>query len=342
MPRPQVVTLSTEDLSEDECIETELAALDTGSVNVTQATEAFKASVASDHTSSLPSYLDKDKVGLPSVLPESTSPLSRLYYLQEEARQLEEELASKDEKAHTPTPSSLTAYLHRLQSRFDRMQIQAEASEANVSLSSMIAALGQGSSTSAAAPGTSTQDASKIVPDIEARIHALEQRLGTNVLEPGTSLASTVARLESHMALLTQPRHLDAIIARAKMVTSELERAQERREQFSSALDDETLAQVEQLYALQLRIEPLEPLAPALLARLQSLAPLHASASEFASTLDHVEKQQEVWQARYTELQALLHNVQESLQSNMEVTRRNLEALQLRLDTISTTKTSPP
>ena len=171
---------------------------------------------------------------------------------------------------------------------------------------------------------------------VDARLADLENTIGTSYTD--VPLSETLARVEQQMSLLTNTRHLDTIRQRAKLVSAELDRVAESRKKLersepgaADALPQDTLARIEQLHALQAQIEPLIPLAPALLSRMQSLAPLHASASSLAArvaTLEHADAERS---AQRHELEQVLSGAKSSLEENIDVMRRNVDSLEGRL-----------
>ena len=297
-------------------------AIDTHSVNATQAAEKFRST-----------YLTPESYELHGTAGGTESTLARYMRLEHEVRELERILTAR--QGDTSTTPSMLAQLQTLERRIQRMRDDAKHADPRDLTQAMIDALQQVPEPVSAQSVPSATHMSAW----DERLTALESRLGVQALQSDVPLADTIHRLEQQMQLLTQPRHLDTIIARAKAVCSELEHVDERRRHFAND-DDEALAQVRELYALQSRIEPLEPLAPALLARLQTLAPLHSAASEFHTSLSQVEARQTTLQARHADLHTLLQKLEQSMQENQAIMQRNLQSLMTRLDTLC--GTSPP
>lgn len=207
------------------------------------------------------------------------------------------------------------------------------------------------------------RDASLI--QLEGKVTELEKFIGVrDILVDETNslqrpLNTSVSRLEQQLSLLTQPRHLDAISRRVKLLSTELERLHEAKRKApadskgvspsggsrqsgsptangsaggTTELDAETRAKLSSLFALQSRLEPLIPLAPSLLARMRSLATLHASSSTFASNLDATVKADAQLKTGQTELKAMLSEAEESLKENVQAVRGNLEAVEKRME----------
>ena len=263
----------------------------------------------------------------------SESPLARLLRLQDEAAELEVALSADRSRSEHQGAVRLLERLQRLQQRAASEVPPLDAAE-TVSLIQQLGTHRPDADGARDASGAPAPSPAPPTSELALRLLHLEQIIGTPDQDEGVApLVSTLARLESQVQLLTQPRHLDAIVHRAKLASSELERVAENRKRMASheEVPSETLAQVESLHALQSQIEPLVPLAPALLARLQALAPLHASASAFASQVSELEQAQRAHRARTDELRTMLERAQASLDENVAVSQRNLASLQARL-----------
>lgn len=172
-------------------------------------------------------------------------------------------------------------------------------------------------------------------------------------------LLPTLARLEHISTLLSQPRHIDAISKRIKILVSELDRVYESRkklaalpgnlsstvatlndgksssgggEDAATPLDPITLSKLDDLFALSSRIQPLLPLTPSLLARLRSLASLHSSASQFSSSLDSLTNSQAELKSGQEEAKKALSSLEESMAGNAERVKGNLDVVMKRLE----------
>ncbi|WAR54990.1 hypothetical protein PtB15_4B608 [Puccinia triticina] len=126
-------------------------------------------------------------------------------------------------------------------------------------------------------------------------------------------LLVTIAKLKHQLLLLTQPRHLDSISRRVKVIVTaassptpgpspspspagspsspatKLLRPHQRPRRHcprAPLLPPDALHRLDRLYSLLPRLDPLLPLVPHLLSRLCSLAHLHASADSFRARLD--------------------------------------------------------
>ena len=187
-------------------------------------------------------------------------------------------------------------------------------------------------------------------------------------------LVTTLARVEHQLGLLTQPRHLDTVARRVKVLVSDLERIHDARRKLGdtrplnvalssgmtvvaggtgatvttalpppatlasahppAALPADALQRIDALFAILPRIEPLLPLAPALAARLRSLSSLHASSSSFASTLGQATQDVDTLKATEWQLSTALEGVERSLAENERIVRENMSSLEARIEAV--------
>ena len=204
-------------------------AIDTHSVNATQAAEKFRST-----------YLTPESYELHGTAGGTESTLARYMRLEHEVRELERILTAR--QGDTSTTPSMLAQLQTLERRIQRMRDDARHADPRDLTQAMIDALQQVPEPVSAQSVPSATHMSAW----DERLTALESRLGVQALQSDVPLADTIHRLEQQIQLLTQPRHLDTIIARAKAVCSELEHVDERRRHFAND-DDEALAQVREL-----------------------------------------------------------------------------------------------
>jgi nuclear migration protein JNM1 len=169
------------------------------------------------------------------------------------------------------------------------------------------------------------------------------------------------------MHLLTQPRHLDTISRRVKLLVNDLERVHEARRKIGDnrplnialssgitvstgppyaaalsggtaagepALPPDALQKIDALFTLLPRIDPLIPLTPHLLTRLRSLSTLHSSSSSFHKDLQDTQENLEGLKRSEEFLKELLGGLEQSLKSNRQVVKNNLESIQGRIDAV--------
>ena len=160
-----------------------------------------------------------------------------------------------------------------------------------------------------------------------------------------------LTKLNTQLTLLTQPRHLDSISRRLKLLISDLDRlnasqtAKEgnRRGQQTQAVPAPTSSPLqEQLLPLLARLAPHLPHLPHLLTRMRTLSGLHAAAADVQGILNGLEAEQLRTRGRLDLLQTAVEGVEKSLAENAEVVRSNvtgvedhIESLTKRLDALS-------
>jgi nuclear migration protein JNM1 len=203
--------------------------------------------------------------------------------------------------------------------------------------------------------------------ELDRRLAALEKLVGTSgegidtvspytivthTQTPSGSLLPSLARYEHLLSLLSQPRHLDAVSRRIKLLLVDLDRAAaaSRRAGVSTGtgagagagaagdsrpsnvtLSSAEYAQLESLFTLLPRLDGLLPIVPPLLARLQSLATLHVEAADMAERLARIEGDDRDGREDVGEMMALLKAVQEGVGESRETVVRNWEAVEGRM-----------
>lgn len=167
------------------------------------------------------------------------------------------------------------------------------------------------------------------------------------------------------MTMLTQPRHLDAISRRIKLLLTDLDRAhastksagvkrqsldgdsgaglgslspshgggQSSAPRSSGTLAEETVLtsaqaqKLDQVLGLVPRLQPLLPLLPHLLARLRSLSELHESAATFDETLKQLEQSSARLTSAQQETKTVVDRLDGSIRTNEEMIEANFRAL---------------
>ncbi|KAJ2955622.1 hypothetical protein NQZ79_g8401 [Umbelopsis isabellina] len=155
------------------------------------------------------------------------------------------------------------------------------------------------------------------IADIDGRIAKLEQLVGFSSGDnvdslpsnmPSSSIVALVSRLEKQIAVLSQPRHLDMISRRVKLVNSELEKLNELKagkrgesnnntgygtdQANAGAISDNMEEKINSLFNTMNKVEPLINLTPALLARLKALQALHTEAATFSKSTKMISEEQ--------------------------------------------------
>ena len=148
-----------------------------------------------------------------------------------------------------------------------------------------------------------------------------------------------LTKLNAQLALLTQPRHLDSISRRLKLLISDLDRlnslqhaqAGSKRGQQPSAPQGSTALQ-EQLLPLLARLAPHLPHLPHMLTRMRTLSSLHAAAADFQGSIGALEQEQLRGRTRLEVLTRAVEGVEKSLEENAAVVRGNVGGLEERVD----------
>ncbi|GAA5959283.1 hypothetical protein JCM8115_000064 [Rhodotorula mucilaginosa] len=239
----------------------------------------------------------------------------------------------------------------------------------------------------AAKPEVSPADKNDGV-DLEKRVSAMEAILGANEADVDevhavpTSLLQTTTRLDHLLTLLAQPRHLDSISRRVKVLVSDLERIHDSRRKLgdtrplnvalsggmtlstlspeggaasstpslaaaaaaassaargdgsTTSLPPDTLQKIDALFTLLPRLDPLVPLAPRLVARLRSLANLHASAAQFGESLAELKGQVAELDEGEQGLREVVQGLEKSFEENEARVKGNLEAMDRRVEEV--------
>ena len=168
-----------------------------------------------------------------------------------------------------------------------------------------------------------------------------------------------MTRLNAQLSLLTQPRHIDSISRRIKLLNSEFERTsgpsggqahhgtQRRGAHGSGAPASPAVASPstgapvanasntalqEQLAPVLTRLAPLLPHIPHILTRLRTLSALHTSAAGFQKTIEGLEEEQRRARAALEELQRAVEGVEKSLAENENLVKGNVRELEDRID----------
>jgi len=162
-----------------------------------------------------------------------------------------------------------------------------------------------------------------------------------------TPLLPLLTRLNTQLTVLAQPRHLDNISRRLKLLLSDLDRLaaanqQHRRSAATEGDGSSTTAPAtlpaslqEQLAPALARLVPALPQIPHILARLRTLATLHASAAQFGNTLSALEEEQRQSREALDALDQAIEGVEGSLAENGQVVRGNVTGLEERIDALT-------
>ncbi|KAI0038777.1 hypothetical protein FA95DRAFT_1528961 [Auriscalpium vulgare] len=189
-------------------------------------------------------------------------------------------------------------------------------------------------------------DGVKPLAELDRRVGDVERLVGSasaslDETEPmPPPLLPLLTRLNTQLTVLTQPRHLDNISRRLKLLLTDLDRLssanQQHRRQQSTHADGSAPAAApstlhEQLSPVLTRLVPALPHIPHVLARLRTLAALHTSAAEFQSALAALEEEQRRARETLADLGKAVDGVEASLEENAKVVKGNVGGLDERI-----------
>lgn len=147
-----------------------------------------------------------------------------------------------------------------------------------------------------------------------------------------------ITRLNSQLALLTQPRHIDSLSRRLKLLLSDLDRAsaaQQQHRRHSSQSSSLITPIPEGLLPILSRLGPALPQIPHILTRLRTLSTLHTSATDFQATLNELEQEQQKAHDALMVLNDAVRSVEKSLEDNRILVKNNVTGLEGRVDMLS-------
>ncbi|KAH9924421.1 uncharacterized protein B0H18DRAFT_1012102 [Fomitopsis serialis] len=203
----------------------------------------------------------------------------------------------------------------------------------------------------------------KDIVEMDRRVGELEKSVGASStaldeLSPlPPPLLPMLTRLNAQLTLLTQPRHVDSISRRLKLLLSDLERVSsasahphgsQRRQSShhaptpasphpaasSGSAPTIPAALYDQLTPILTRLAPLLPHIPHVLTRLRTLSALHTSAAGFQNTLESLEEEQKRVRAVLEELERAVNGVESSIKENEEVIKKNVKELDDRVEDV--------
>ncbi|KAM5543340.1 hypothetical protein V8D89_003214 [Ganoderma adspersum] len=217
-----------------------------------------------------------------------------------------------------------------------------------------------------AAPPKPKEPQARDIAEMDRRVGELEKLVGSSnaaldELSPlPPPLLPLLTRLHAQLTLLTQPRHIDSISRRIKLLNAEFERTNSSNNQAhhgsqrrgthhapgpsspavtspSSSLpapasSASSTALQEQLAPVLTRLAPLLPHIPHILTRLRTLSALHTSAAGFQKTLEGLEEEQRRVHGALDDLQKAVEGVENSLGENEKLVKGNVRELEDRID----------
>ncbi|OXC70854.1 hypothetical protein AYX13_00270 [Cryptococcus neoformans] len=259
-------------------------------------------------------------------------------------------------------PVDVVSELANVRERLERIEIddldvgQVDAvglipsSEWKERLDKLVAAENRSGKGKVAQPTTVRQQDGSL-SDIDKRLAVLEQMVGPTIDGLDQTLSPLVPTLNKHdhlLTLLTQPRHLDAISRRVKLLLVDLDRAaaasrrtgpsgvaapQQSSEKAVTnlSLTQGEYTQLQSLFSILPRLDPLLPILTPLLARLRSLSALHSEASEIAVSLRGLQSRDKKNAEEIKELEEVVRSVQTGLDDAITAIKKNWEGLEKRM-----------
>ncbi|KAF9183905.1 Dynactin subunit 2 [Haplosporangium sp. Z 767] len=169
--------------------------------------------------------------------------------------------------------------------------------------------------------------------ELAERLAVLERTVGSTQMQSGASLVGTVEKLEQNIGVLVQPRLLEQLSRRLKVVTAELERVQElqAKESTTTGISAEAENKINTLFELVDKIDPLVALAPVLVTRLKGLKGLHAEAAVFSDSIKMISSEQTKISEELKGLDTVSAKLQESLTENDAAIQKNIELIDGRI-----------
>ncbi|KAJ2612165.1 hypothetical protein H4S08_002823 [Coemansia sp. RSA 1365] len=275
----------------------------------------------------------------------------RLQRLTHETQELRDQLAAAEGTQNSVALMELATNLH------DELARLTTQGESHGALAALLRRVESAQITDSAAPkpvaqrathgGTKADDSAQL----EQRIVALERLVGAGAGHPardaatGHGLADAVARLRQQMDVLADPQRIDGIQRRAKQALVEMDRLEAARSQAARAdaadpadttrVDAATLRRVDELYDTMSSVDSLVELAPATAARLQSLATLHAEATEAVSRIARVDSAQTNISEELATMRDVAAGLSSSLHENSSTLSDNVRHLDARISALN-------
>lgn len=162
-----------------------------------------------------------------------------------------------------------------------------------------------------------------------------------------TPLLPSLARSDHLLSLFTQPRHLDAISRRVKLLLVDLDRAatasrrnvhqtpnlgsSPEKQPSTITLSQLEHGQLQELFNILPRLDPLLPILDPLLTRLRSLQGLHAEAGEVAEGLKRLQAEKKDQTEETADMRRVVDEVQKGITEAAGGIEKNWKSLEARL-----------
>ncbi|KAJ1665631.1 hypothetical protein IW140_003097 [Coemansia sp. RSA 1813] len=189
---------------------------------------------------------------------------------------------------------------------------------------------------------------------LEARIAALEKTLGAGAAHPprdvsvGHALVDTVSRLRKQIEVLADPHRVDGIQRRVKQALVDMDRLEMASAQAAKAgvsgdsadgktpaLEPFVVKRINEMYDKMVNIDALVELAPATARRLQSLAKLHAQASDVVARISRVESEQQNIGDELGNIKDIAVGLKTSMADNADALKDNMRHLDTRIASLN-------
>lgn len=183
--------------------------------------------------------------------------------------------------------------------------------------------------------GVGVSASTSSAPSWEERMLQVEGIVGAGGSSSPKNKQSLLSRLEEMEGFLQQldPKALEQASARAKVIRSDLEAASKARSKLASAATfrKEDAKIISSLHDQMTQLEGLSGHLPALVARLQQLASLHAQSSSFSVRLAQNEKQVVQLQTLLKHLEDSATKVEAGVVENVTIIGKNMQQLDDRM-----------
>ena len=288
----------------------------------------------------------------------SETPAQRLARLQQEVTELEQDLTTTTASSTTATAAEdgSAEFLTMIATLQTRLSAQAGVAAATKTQQDLTRAIQQhlqdwqaNKNASSSATKTEPSEAGVVYelyggvptgtssePSWEERMLQVERLVGAGGNSSSSTSPSLLGRLEEMETFLKQldPKALEQASARAKVIRSDLEAASKARNKLASAatVRKEDAQTISALYDQMTQLEGLSSHLPALVARLQQLASLHAQSSSFAVRLTQSEQQVVELQTLVQQLDASVTKVEAGMVANVATMDKNLQQLDERMN----------
>ncbi|CAO3615453.1 unnamed protein product [Mucor fragilis] len=214
-------------------------------------------------------------------------------------------------------------------------------------------------------PETAKMQKEGKLSDIDERIAKIEKLVGSNAGQAldelpqnlaSTSLVNSLSKLEQQVLVLAQPRQLEMVARRVKVLNSDLDRLNELKSGrkdtsglgfgLSSTINPQNTpstneaankdgndneAKINKLFATLEKVDPLLNLTPALLTRLKALQTLHTEAASFGQSVKVISEEQTRMTDELKSLSTTCDLLNQSLKENDESINSNIKVIDDRM-----------